>query len=90
MSPKRSSTFLSRFKARFRGFYLNGFIKIVLLLKGNLSLEKSKRKKPYNWLPDQSWEDCIRLAADFPKIFASLVDELERDEKQWKSVRYQG
>eukprot|EP00803_Ostreobium_quekettii_P011338 evm.model.scf_1312.1 EVM.evm.TU.scf_1312.1 scf_1312:839-40608(+) len=30
-------------------------------LKGNLSLEKSARRKPYTWIPDQGWEDIIRL-----------------------------
>jgi dynein heavy chain len=49
-------------------------------------LEKSKRKKPYNWLPDQGWEDCVRLSGDFPEIFGNLLDEIERDEKVWKSV----
>ena len=30
-------------------------------LKGNLSLEKSTRKKPHEWWPDQGWEDIMRL-----------------------------
>lgn len=30
-------------------------------LKGNLSLEKSARKKPFEWWPDQGWEDVMRL-----------------------------
>uniref|UniRef100_A0A7S0KGL4 Dynein-1, subspecies f n=1 Tax=Micromonas pusilla TaxID=38833 RepID=A0A7S0KGL4_MICPS len=30
-------------------------------LKGNLSLEKSKRAKPFDWYPDQGWEDLMRL-----------------------------
>lgn len=59
---------------------------VLLFFKGNISLEKSKRKKPYGWLPDQSWEDCIRLSQDFSKTFGSLIDEIERDENQWKKV----
>lgn len=31
-------------------------------LKGNLSLEKSARRKPAEWLPDQGWQDVLRLA----------------------------
>jgi len=30
-------------------------------LKGNLSLEKSARAKPFEWWPDQGWEDVVRL-----------------------------
>ncbi len=30
-------------------------------LKGNLSLEKSHRQKPYEWFPDQGWQDLMRL-----------------------------
>ena len=32
-------------------------------LKGNLSLEKSERKKPHEWWPDQGWEDIMALIA---------------------------
>ncbi|KAG2470484.1 DYH10 protein, partial [Polypterus senegalus] len=53
-------------------------------LKGNLSLEKSKRKKPSSWLPDQGWEDIIRLAELFPGIFGSLPDDVEKREAEWK------
>jgi dynein heavy chain len=48
-------------------------------------LEKSKRKKPFNWLPDQSWEDCVRLANDFATVFGSLLEDIEQHEKEWKS-----
>lgn len=57
-------------------------------IKGNISIEKSSRKKPYAWLPDQGWEDCIRLSEDFPQAFDSLVDDLERNEKTWFSVSW--
>jgi hypothetical protein len=30
-------------------------------LKGNLSLEKARRPKPYEWFPDQGWQDMMRL-----------------------------
>ncbi|KAM5191717.1 dynein axonemal heavy chain 10 [Mantella aurantiaca] len=54
-------------------------------LKGNISLEKSKRKKPCSWLPDQGWEDIIRLSELFPSLFGLLPDEVERHESQWKA-----
>lgn len=30
-------------------------------LKGNLSLEKHRRRKPHEWLPEQGWQDLMRL-----------------------------
>lgn len=53
-------------------------------IKGNISLERSKRKKPYAWLPEQCWEDCVRLSSDFPHLFEDLLDKIERNEKEWK------
>ncbi|BFZ18669.1 hypothetical protein BsWGS_21707 [Bradybaena similaris] len=52
-------------------------------IKGKVALEKSKRKKPFPWFPDEGWEDCNRLATDYP-IFGSLLDDIEHNEKVWK------
>ncbi|CAF1153283.1 unnamed protein product [Adineta ricciae] len=52
-------------------------------IKGNLSLEKSKRKKPFAWIQDQTWEDCVRLARDFSQ-FTTLLDDVENHEHDWK------
>ncbi|XP_072207474.1 dynein axonemal heavy chain 10 [Excalfactoria chinensis] len=54
-------------------------------LKGNISLEKSERKKPYAWLPDQGWEDLIRLSEQFPEQFESLPDDVEQNPDVWKN-----
>ncbi|KAM9259890.1 dynein axonemal heavy chain 10 [Cariama cristata] len=54
-------------------------------LKGNTSLEKSARKKPYAWLPDQGWEDLIRLSELFPEKFESLPDDVEKNPDVWKN-----
>ncbi|MBN3296580.1 DYH10 protein, partial [Amia calva] len=54
-------------------------------LKGNLSLEKSKRKKPCDWLAEQGWEDVVRLAELFPAVFDSLPSDLEKHEEHWKT-----
>ncbi|KAF7665535.1 hypothetical protein LDENG_00140280 [Lucifuga dentata] len=54
-------------------------------LKGNLSLEKSKRKKPCTWLPDQGWEDIVKLAELFPENFDSLPDDVEKNSSDWMS-----
>ncbi len=56
------------------------------MCKGNLSLEKSKRSKPCDWLPDQGWEDIVKLAELFPKRFGSLPDDVEKNSSEWKSV----
>uniref|UniRef100_K7FM63 Dynein axonemal heavy chain 10 n=1 Tax=Pelodiscus sinensis TaxID=13735 RepID=K7FM63_PELSI len=53
-------------------------------LKGNISLEKSTRKKPYAWLFDQGWEDIIRLSELFPEEFGSLPDDVEKNPEVWK------
>lgn len=53
-------------------------------IKGNLALEKSRRKCPYSWFPEAGWEDAIRLAEEFPDKFSSLIDDIERHEKVWK------
>ncbi|NWU42756.1 DYH10 protein, partial [Hylia prasina] len=54
-------------------------------LKGNISLEKSARKKPFPWLPDQGWEDLIRLSELFPEKFESLPDDVEENPDVWKN-----
>ncbi|NXF04124.1 DYH10 protein, partial [Smithornis capensis] len=54
-------------------------------LKGNISLEKSARKKPYAWIPDQGWEDLIRLSELFPETFESLPDDVEYNPDEWKN-----
>lgn len=61
---------------------------LLLICSGNLSLEKSKHKKPFDWLPDQGWEDLVKLAELFPELFSSLPDDVERNESEWKSVSH--
>nr|XP_046243361.1 dynein axonemal heavy chain 10 [Scatophagus argus] len=58
---------------------------LEFFIKGNLSLEKSKCKKPCDWLPDQGWEDIVKLAELFPEQFGSLPDDMEKNSPDWKS-----
>ncbi|XP_054939143.1 dynein axonemal heavy chain 10-like isoform X1 [Physeter macrocephalus] len=53
-------------------------------LKGNTSLEKSKRKKPCAWLSDQGWEDIILLSEMFPDNFGALPDDVEEHLTVWQ------
>uniref|UniRef100_A0A8C5K168 Dynein, axonemal, heavy chain 10 n=1 Tax=Jaculus jaculus TaxID=51337 RepID=A0A8C5K168_JACJA len=53
-------------------------------LKGNISLEKSKRKKPCAWLPDQGWEDIILLSEQFSNDFGMLPDDVEHHLPLWQ------
>ena len=54
------------------------------LLKGNISLERSERKNPFPaWLPDQGWEDIIRLQSIGDK-FQSLPDDIAGNGSKWK------
>lgn len=55
-------------------------------IKGNIALEKSSRKKPFAWITDQGWEDIMKAAALCPDVFASLPDDIERNETVWKQV----
>lgn len=57
-----------------------------LMCTGNLSLEKSKSTKPCDWLPDQGWEDIVKLSELFPEQFGSLPDDVEKNSTDWKSV----
>ncbi|XP_076854099.1 dynein axonemal heavy chain 10 [Brachyhypopomus gauderio] len=54
-------------------------------LKGNLSLEKSARVKPCDWLPDQGWEDIVRLTELLPNEFGTLIDDVEKNPNDWKN-----
>ncbi|XP_039327853.2 dynein axonemal heavy chain 10 isoform X2 [Saimiri boliviensis] len=53
-------------------------------LKGNISLEKSKRKKPCAWLSDQGWEDIILLSEMFSDNFGQLPDDVENNQNVWQ------
>ncbi|XP_021113285.1 dynein heavy chain 10, axonemal isoform X2 [Heterocephalus glaber] len=53
-------------------------------LKGNISLEKSKRKKPCTWLSDQGWEDIVLLSELFPDNFGHLPDDVENHLPVWQ------
>ena len=55
-------------------------------VKGNISLEKSSRKKPYPWLSEQGWQDILKLCTVATDVFASLADDIERNEQVWKEV----
>ena len=54
-------------------------------LKGSISLEKSARGRPYSWIPDQGWEDIIKLTQVSREVFGGLADAVERNESSWKT-----
>ncbi|GLI59150.1 hypothetical protein VaNZ11_000978 [Volvox africanus] len=63
-------------------------------LKGNLSLEKAARRKPFDWLPDAGWQDLMRLVELGQKkvgpdgrmhALASLANDIESDEATWRA-----
>ncbi|KAM6931388.1 dynein axonemal heavy chain 10 [Xenentodon cancila] len=58
---------------------------LEFFIKGSLSLEKSTHKKPCDWLPDQGWEDMVKLAELFPEQFGSLLNDIEKNPSDWKS-----
>uniref|UniRef100_A0A061RTL5 Dynein heavy chain 1, cytosolic n=1 Tax=Tetraselmis sp. GSL018 TaxID=582737 RepID=A0A061RTL5_9CHLO len=59
-------------------------------LKGNLSLEKSTRPKPFDWFPDQGWEDLQRLITinrngGEPSPLHAVADHIEQNEVAWRA-----
>ncbi|KXZ49756.1 DHC2 protein [Gonium pectorale] len=63
-------------------------------LKGNLSLEKAARRKPFEWFPDAGWQDLMRLVELGQKktgpdgrmhALASLANDVESDEAAWRA-----
>ncbi|DBA95316.1 TPA: Dynein heavy chain cytoplasmic [Trebouxia sp. C0006] len=63
-------------------------VQLDFFLKGNLALEKNSRRKPHSWLPDQGWEDVMRLVeigkTKEESPLATLADDIERNEVAWK------
>ncbi|ESN91800.1 hypothetical protein HELRODRAFT_96436 [Helobdella robusta] len=57
---------------------------VEFFVKGNVSLEKSERKKPFDWLTDAGWADLIRLQETFPSNFFHILDDIEHNELLWK------
>ena len=41
---------------------------------------------PYDWIPEQGWEDIIKLMTINSEVFGSLADDIEKNEKVWKEV----
>eukprot|EP00899_Mesostigma_viride_P018540 jgi/Mesvir1/26688/Mv20468-RA.1 len=57
---------------------------LEFFLKGNLALEKSAHKRPFEWWPEQGWEDLVHLAG-LGEQFAPLLDHVEANEAAWKA-----
>lgn len=62
------------------------YIYLLSVFQGNIALEKSKRHKPFKWIPDEGWEDMIRLVEIEPTVFGTLLEDIEKNEKIWKPV----
>ena len=69
---------LEQDEARVRQDELDFFI------KGNVALEKSKRRRPHAWIPEAGWEDLVRLNDVAPEAFGSLLDDIERGGDEWQ------
>ena len=60
-------------------------------LKGNLSLEKSERARPYAWFPENGWQDLTRMCViDAERgvansALAGVADCVEADEAAWRA-----
>nr|XP_039267660.1 dynein heavy chain 10, axonemal-like [Styela clava] len=52
--------------------------------KGNIALEKSSRRKPFDWIPEQGWQDIMELTNLNQEMFQSLPEDIAKNEKVWK------
>lgn len=62
---------------------------LEFFIKGNVSVDKSEKKNPYSWLSEKSWEDIVKLQEDFPDPFESLIQNMSKNTRVWREVRYQ-
>lgn len=56
--------------------------------KGNTSLEKSIVPKPYDWIPEQGWQDLLQLQnipSANPHPFSDVVNDFSQNEAKWKT-----
>lgn len=63
---------------------------INFFIKGTVSLEKSLRLCPANWISEKGWEDILKLSEDFPDNFQQLPDHIETNINEWKIVSVNG
>eukprot|EP00992_Anisonema_acinus_P002258 TRINITY_DN10608_c1_g1_i2.p1 TRINITY_DN10608_c1_g1~~TRINITY_DN10608_c1_g1_i2.p1 ORF type:complete len:2266 (+),score=796.72 TRINITY_DN10608_c1_g1_i2:1-6798(+) len=52
-------------------------------LRGNIALTKGERPKPFDWIPDQGWQDLLRLPNVDP-VFDSILQDVENDGLKWQ------
>ena len=60
---------------------------LEFFIKGNVTLEKTKKKNPVKWLAANGWEDVLKLANDFPLQFSELPIQLQVQDEEWRRVR---
>lgn len=53
-------------------------------LKGSVTLEKTLRKCPCDFITNQGWKDILKLSNDFSEIFDTLPDHIEENIKLWE------
>ncbi|XP_043285223.1 dynein axonemal heavy chain 10 [Venturia canescens] len=53
-------------------------------IKGNVTLEKTTKNNPAQWLSSAGWNDVLKLASDFPDKFSKLPEQLDQRENEWK------
>ena len=60
-------------------------LEIDFFLKGNISIEKSSKKKPFEWITDQTWSDVLKLAS-IKQVYGKLPEALssQEDEQKWR------
>lgn len=61
-------------------------VQLDFFTKGDISIEKSERENPTEWLHTAGWNDILKLSNEFPEKFSTLPDELQHNSSEWKKV----
>lgn len=52
-------------------------------MKGNPSLDKAKRSRPYEWISEGGWKD-LELLATLDKSLANLTEDIVKNRDAWR------
>lgn len=58
---------------------------MLFILQGSVSLEKTTRECPANWISTDGWLNIVKLSNDFQEQFGKLPLDVEQNIDHWKA-----
>ena len=55
-----------------------------VFLKGGASLSHHDKPKPFTWISDKAWLNCVAVAESSTKTFKQLTELITRSERAWR------